>query len=357
MKTSNKPSIEGYKGFGLDMRCCSKQYKKGQTYRMRRDPILCNVGMHFCTIPIDVLSFYPPATSRYCTVIAGGVIKTADEELNEQKKRDPNRLRQKRRCETKAAAQILTVNAEIGITGLAKEHLRISRMDEQFPAIITPAEIRSDAPMYYKLGPEFSCSPWDCILVDSKSYSFLTQHYVDDPTMLISLGWGSLCYNSQYHGVAITAGGGAIAMADGDHGMSVSTGNSASIVNGCDSIAVVRGSKARAVCNNIRSIAVALYGDSSIELNDKCCIGVTACGGGAFVTKPGCVVVMYGTSDIIPSQLVDGTLLVIYDPPVADTLPVALVAGVDVKPDKDGFYTSKVLKEALKNIKGEKEHG
>jgi len=60
--------IHGFKGFrrvwdeGLKAvvgKCLDKFYKSGETYE-EADARLCMNGMHFCTNPLDVFSYYPP---------------------------------------------------------------------------------------------------------------------------------------------------------------------------------------------------------------------------------------------------------------------------------------------------------
>lgn len=67
----------GYKGFNQNRVCLKKQYIIGETYH-EDETILCEKGMHFCTDPLDVFSYYPPRNnSRYCLVEADNV---SDEE-------------------------------------------------------------------------------------------------------------------------------------------------------------------------------------------------------------------------------------------------------------------------------------
>ena len=51
--------IIAYKGFDKDMKCRGFQYEEGKTYHMH-GAVLCKEGAHACTMPLDVLGYYPP---------------------------------------------------------------------------------------------------------------------------------------------------------------------------------------------------------------------------------------------------------------------------------------------------------
>lgn len=57
--------MKAYKGFHRNtdgtLKCLEKIYLPGETYT-EDTAELCVTGMHACLAPIDVLSYYPPAT-------------------------------------------------------------------------------------------------------------------------------------------------------------------------------------------------------------------------------------------------------------------------------------------------------
>jgi hypothetical protein len=61
-----------YKGFDRALKCRRFQYAIGESY-VEEAASLCNKGFHACLDPVDVLNYYPPATSRYCIVEIDGV--------------------------------------------------------------------------------------------------------------------------------------------------------------------------------------------------------------------------------------------------------------------------------------------
>lgn len=66
--------MKGYKGFNEDFTCArDKQYKENTIFEEPKAR-LCEIGMHYCTNPLDVLLYYPILkedckTSKYANVI------------------------------------------------------------------------------------------------------------------------------------------------------------------------------------------------------------------------------------------------------------------------------------------------
>ena len=90
--------INGFKGFGEDLKCRGFQYQVGGEFE-EADAQACRKGFHFCENPMDVLNYYPPASSRYATVEGSG--KT-DKDSDD----------------SKVACSKLKIGIEIGINGL-----------------------------------------------------------------------------------------------------------------------------------------------------------------------------------------------------------------------------------------------
>jgi hypothetical protein len=96
--------MKAYKGFQPDLTCRGFQYAEGQTYEHDGPVAACSSGFHACEAPIDVLTYYPPATSVFHVV-----------ELDGDLSRDGG--------DSKVAARKLTVGAQIGIPGLVKAQI------------------------------------------------------------------------------------------------------------------------------------------------------------------------------------------------------------------------------------------
>ncbi|KKZ55466.1 hypothetical protein AAX16_03725, partial [Haemophilus haemolyticus] len=71
MAEENKEII-AYKGFNQDWTCRDYQYEIGKTYEHKGDVKACESGFHACEYPLDVLSHYSPAVSKFAVVKMGG---------------------------------------------------------------------------------------------------------------------------------------------------------------------------------------------------------------------------------------------------------------------------------------------
>jgi hypothetical protein len=83
-----KAVTRAFKGFDKDFVCKGtagaggqycQHYEVGGTYRVEGDLALCSNGFHACASPLDVLTYYPAATSRYAIVdLIGDVAKSQE---------------------------------------------------------------------------------------------------------------------------------------------------------------------------------------------------------------------------------------------------------------------------------------
>ena len=97
--------IKGYKGFDKDMKCRGFQYESGKDYTYDGDIKCCKSGFHFCENPLEVLSYYPPATSRFCEVEGSG---NSDGENDD----------------SKISVSNLHIGLEIGLSGLIQAGIK-----------------------------------------------------------------------------------------------------------------------------------------------------------------------------------------------------------------------------------------
>ena len=93
-----------YKGTDKNMRCKGLQYEIGKAVTVDGDTKLCERGLHACEMPLDVLNYYPPVTSRYFESELEGVT----DEKQDDTKRVGNRL---------------TLKAELSIAGQVKAQI------------------------------------------------------------------------------------------------------------------------------------------------------------------------------------------------------------------------------------------
>ena len=96
--------MKTYKGFDENLKCRDFQYEVGEEYEQSGEVKCCNSGFHACERPLDVFSYYPPGTSRYCEVEQGGQTRKDNED-------------------TKVASSKIKIGAEIGIPGLVKAQI------------------------------------------------------------------------------------------------------------------------------------------------------------------------------------------------------------------------------------------
>ena len=98
-------TITAYKGFDKDLRCRGYQYAVGETYTHDGNARLCDAGFHACTLPLDVLSYYPlTGGNRYHRVELDDATPPAD-------------------GDSKRAARKISIGASLNLMGLVKAHV------------------------------------------------------------------------------------------------------------------------------------------------------------------------------------------------------------------------------------------
>ena len=91
--------VAGIKGFDKDFRCRGFQFEPGKTYEEPGKPVICQKGFHYCTNPLDIFGYYPPADSRFGEVEGIGETVTHSED-------------------SKVACSKIHIKAEIGLSAL-----------------------------------------------------------------------------------------------------------------------------------------------------------------------------------------------------------------------------------------------
>ena len=97
--------ITTYKGVNKDLTAYGGfRYVPGKEYECTGEIVACGNGFHACERPLDVLSYYAPASSRYFEAEQSGELS-----------RD--------HCDSKVASRKIKIGAEIGVQGLVKAHI------------------------------------------------------------------------------------------------------------------------------------------------------------------------------------------------------------------------------------------
>ena len=64
------------KGFDSELSCHGRKFQVGETYRHEGEARDCEGGFRAWEYPLDMLDYYAPAGSRYCTVTLAGAMNS-----------------------------------------------------------------------------------------------------------------------------------------------------------------------------------------------------------------------------------------------------------------------------------------
>jgi hypothetical protein len=191
--------VIAYKGFDSDFRCLGMQYEVGKTFAVGGTIVLCKHGLHACERPIDVLSYYPAAGSRFAVVNMHG---------------DVHRVQD---ADSKLAAASLTVVSELGLSDIVERTIKLTRA---------------------------RCSP------DA------TVHSTGDYCVSSSVGSGIEASSTGYYSMSSSTGEGSVSSSTGGGSVSSSTGdNSVSSSEGYYSVSSSTGGRSASSSTGNRSAA------------------------------------------------------------------------------------------------------
>ncbi|MDR6389181.1 DUF7666 domain-containing protein [Paraburkholderia phenoliruptrix] len=122
MSDDQKPVLS-YKGFDANLQCRGFQYAPGETFEHKGKVEACAGGFHACEYPLDVLRYYPPASSRFFTVEQSGQISRHGDD-------------------SKIASSKIKIGVELNLAGLIKAAVeytmsRCKPIDPESPAYST----------------------------------------------------------------------------------------------------------------------------------------------------------------------------------------------------------------------------
>ncbi|MEX4225827.1 hypothetical protein MY874_06795 [Haemophilus influenzae] len=226
MAEENKEII-AYKGFKQDWTCRGYQYEVGKTYEHKGNVKACESGFHACEYPLDVLSYYSPAVSKFAVVkMSGETSKDSDD--------------------TKIASAKITIETEINLPEMIKKAVEWIK-----------GKVDWDAAKVSNTGDQSAAT-------NTGDRSAATN--TGDQSAATNTGYRSAATNTGDRSAATNTGYRSAATNTGDRSAATNTGDqSVAEVSGKQSIAVALGwqSKAKA---SINGAIVCVYRNHDGEL-------------------------------------------------------------------------------------------
>ena len=184
---SDEQTIKAFKGFDRNLQCRGFQYEPGKEYVHEGSVEACASGWHACEYPLDVLRYYPPASSRFFTVEQSGVIAKHDED-------------------TKVASSKIRIGVELNLAGLIKAAIEYttSRCKPIDPA-----------------SPAWSTEENGAAVETAKNGAATASGYRGAAT---ASGYRGAATASGYRGAATASGDSGAATASGDRGAATAEG-------------------------------------------------------------------------------------------------------------------------------------
>ncbi|WP_112077099.1 DUF7666 domain-containing protein [Haemophilus influenzae] len=252
--TEENKEIIAYKGFNQDWTCRGYQYEIGKTYEHKGDVKACKSGFHACEYPLDVLSYYSPAVSKFAVVkMSGETSKDSDD--------------------TKIASAKITIETEINLPEMVKKAVEWIKGKVDWDAaeksntgngsVATNTGDRSAATNTGNGSVATNTGSWS--VATNTGYQSVATN-TGDRSVATNTGSWSVATNTGYQSVATNTGDRSAATNTGNRSVATNTGNqSAAEVSGKQSIAVALGwqSKAKA---SIDGAIVCVYRNHEGEL-------------------------------------------------------------------------------------------
>ena len=244
MVEENKEII-AYKGFNQDWTCRGYQYEVGKTYVHKGDVKAYRSGFHACEYPLDVLSYYSPAVSKFAVVkMSGETSKDSDD--------------------TKIASAKITIETEINLPEMVKKAVEWikGKVDWDAAKVSNTGDWSAATNTGYRSAAT-NTGDWS-VATNTSSRSAATD--TGNRSVATNTGNRSVATNTGDLSVATNTGDLSVATNTGDWSVATNTGNrSVAEVSGEQSIAVALGwqSKAKA---SIDGAIVCVYRNDDGEL-------------------------------------------------------------------------------------------
>ncbi|HHF0198484.1 TPA: hypothetical protein ACPHPO_001921 [Haemophilus influenzae] len=227
MAEENKEII-AYKGFKQDWTCRGYQYEVGKTYEHKGNVKACESGFHACEYPLDVLSYYSPAVSKFAVVkMSGETSKDSDD--------------------TKIASAKITIETEINLPEMIKKAVEWIK-----------GKVDWDAAKVSNTGDQSAAT--------NTGYRSVATN-TGDQSAATNTGYRSVATNTGYRSVATNTGDQSAATNTGYRSVATNTGDQSAATNtGYWSAATNTGDRSAATNTGYRSAATNT-GDQSAATN------------------------------------------------------------------------------------------
>ncbi|EIB4532334.1 hypothetical protein K8X19_003020 [Salmonella enterica] len=239
--------IVTFKGFNKDLKCRDFQFKIGKTFHHDGKVEACGSGFHACECPFDVLSYYPPAESRYAETISFGVIDR--EEIGD----------------TKIASASITIKAELTLPQFIQRGIEWiwSKIDKSLEQQIMTGDWSAATNTGYRSA---ATNTGDQSAATNTGYRSAATNTGDQSAATNTGDW-SAATNTGYRSAATNTGNRSAATNTGDQSAATNTGNRSAATNTGDwSAATNTGYRSAATNTGYRSAATNT-GDQSAATN------------------------------------------------------------------------------------------
>ena len=235
MAEENKEII-AYKGFNQDWTCRGYQYEVGKTYVHKGDVKAYGSGFHAYEYPLDVLSYYSPAVSKFAVVkMSGETSKDSDD--------------------TKIASAKITIETEINLPEMVKKAVEWIKGKVDWDA----AKVSNTG----DLSVATNTGDWS-VATNTSSRSAATD--TGNRSVATNTGNRSVATNTGDWSVATNTGDLSVATNTGDWSVATNTGNRSAATNtGYQSVATNTGDWSVATNTGNRSVAE-VSGEQSIAV-------------------------------------------------------------------------------------------
>ncbi|WP_105886672.1 DUF7666 domain-containing protein [Haemophilus influenzae] len=235
--TEENKEIIAYKGFNQDWTCRGYQYEIGKTYEHKGDVKACESGFHACEYPLDVLSYYSPAVSKFAVVkMSGETSKDSDD--------------------TKIASAKITIETEINLPEMIKKAVEwIKGKVDWDAAKVSNTGYRSVATNTGDWSAATNTGNWSA--ATNTGYRSVATN-TGDRSAATNTGYRSAATNTGYRSVATNTGDRSAATNTGYRSVATNTGDQSAATNtGDQSVAEISGKQSIAVALGWQSKAKA----------------------------------------------------------------------------------------------------